>query len=208
MAFAQAIGSVDPAMKTIQAAKNDKDRGFSLLEVIISICILMIALLALVGSFATAVATTASSQEDLIAKQKAMEAIESIYTARNTQQLGFASIANINGAAGIFKLGYQPLLSAGADGIVGTNDDSSYPGCPSGVECINLPGKDGVLGTSDDQQISLANFQRQITITSVLLPDGTPNPNLKQVQIDVQYTRPGSSKPRTYTSIALISSYR
>jgi type II secretory pathway pseudopilin PulG len=188
--------------------RNSDEGGFSLIEVMISICILMIALLALVGSFAAAVGTTATSQEDLVAKQKAMEAIESIYTARNTQQLGFASIANINGAAGIFKLGYQPLMAAGADGLVGTNDDTNYPGCPSGVECINLPGPDGILGTSDDTQMSLANFKRQITITPVLLPDGTPNQNLKQVQIDVQYTRPGSSKPRTYTSIALISSYR
>jgi type II secretory pathway pseudopilin PulG len=188
--------------------RNSDEGGFSLIEVMISICILMIALLALVGAFAAAVGTTATSQEDLIAKQKAMEAIESIYTARNTQQLGFASIANINGAAGIFRLGYQPLYAAGADGLVGTADDTNYPGCPYGVECINLPGPDGILGTSDDTQMSLANFQRRITITPVLLPDGTPNQNLKQVQIDVQYTRPGSSKPRTYTSIALISSYR
>jgi hypothetical protein len=42
----------------------------------------------------------------------------------------------------------------------------------------------------------------------VLLPDGTPNPNLKQVEIDVQYTKPGMQSPRTYTTSAFISSYR
>lgn len=199
---------MEATMMRRRKIRGTEDGGFSLIEVIISICILMVALLALVGMFALAVASTASSQEDLVAKQKAMEAIESIYTARNTQQLGFASIANINAAGGIFKLGYQPLLAAGVDGLVGTNDDTNYPGCPGGVECINLPGADGILGTADDQQMSLANFQRQITITPVLLPDGTPNQNLKQVQVDVQYTKPGTSKPRTYTSIALISSYR
>lgn len=191
-----------------RAGKRASNRGFSLIEVMISIAILMVALLALVGTFAAAVGATASAQEDLIAKQKAMEAIESLYTARNTQQLGFAAIANVNAAGGIFLLGYQPLLSAGPDGLVGTSDDTFFPGCPGGVECINLPGPDGVLGTADDTQMSLANFTRQITITPVLLPDGTPNPNLKQVEVDVQYTKPGMVKPRTYTSIAFISSYR
>jgi type II secretory pathway pseudopilin PulG len=202
---------MDAAMTTSTTTRRNKrrsDGGFSLIEVIISICILMIALLALVGTFGMAVAATGSSQEDLIAKQKAMEAIESIYTARNTQQLGFAAIANTNAAGGIFQQGFQQMYAAGPDGLVGTADDSTYPGCPGGIECINLPGPDGVLGTSDDQQMSLANFQRQIKITNILLPDGTPNPNLKQVQVDVQYTKPGASKPRTYTTIALISSYR
>lgn len=198
---------------TITAQKTDKvharaARGFSLLEVVIAIAILMTGLLALLATFGVALASTENSQEDLVAKQKAMEAVESIYTARNTQQLGFAAIANVNAAGGIFNLGYQPLLAAGADGLVGTNDDANFPGCPGGVECINLPGPDGILGTADDNQLSLQNFQRQITITSVLQPDGTPNPNLKQVQVDVRYTKAGSSKTRTYTTIAYISSYR
>jgi prepilin-type N-terminal cleavage/methylation domain-containing protein len=184
------------------------ERGFSLIEVIISIAILLTGLLALAATFGLALASTNNSQEDLVAKQKAMEAIESIFTARNTQQLGFAAIANINAAGGIFKQGYQPLLAAGPDGLVGTADDTNYPACPGGVECITLPGPDGILGTSDDNQMSLSNFQRQITITSVLQPDGSPNPNLKQVQVDVQYTKPGLAKTRTYTTIAYISSYR
>ena len=190
------------------SGKRMDERGFSLIEVIISIAILMIGLLALVGTFGLALASTANSQEDLVAKQKAMEAVESLYTARNTQQLGFGAIANINAAGGIFKIGFQPLLAAGPDGLVGTNDDTNYPACPGGVECINLPGPDGILGTSDDTQMSLSNFERQITITPVLQPDGTANPNLKQVQVDVQYTKVGSSKKRTYTTIAYISSYR
>ena len=188
--------------------KSCDQQGFSLIEVMISIVIVMVGLLALAGTMGLALASTSNSQEDLIAKQKAMEAVESIYTARNTQQLGFAAIANVNAAGGIFNVGYQPLLAAGPDGLVGTNDDQNYPGCPGGVECINLPGSDGVLGTADDVQMSLQNFQRQITITNVLQPDGTPNPNLKQVQVDVQYTKAGAARTRTYTTIAYISSYR
>jgi prepilin-type N-terminal cleavage/methylation domain-containing protein len=199
---------MDAAMKQNRRIRNHGESGFTLIEVMISIAILTVGMLALVGTFAGAVAATASAQEDLIAKQKTTEAVESLYTARNSQQLGFATIANTNSAGGIFKLGYQPLLAAGPDGLVGTDDDTNYPGCPGGVECITLPGPDGILGTSDDVQMTLSNFQRQITITNVLLPDGTPNPNLKQVQVDVQYIKPGMRKPRTYTTITYISSYR
>ncbi len=87
------------------SGKKTDGRGFSLIEVMISIAILMVAMLALVGVFGVALASSANSQEDMVAKQKAMEAVESIYTARNTQQLGFAAIANINAVGGIFKLG-------------------------------------------------------------------------------------------------------
>jgi len=200
-----AIIGLNPSLR---GNREGGERGFSLIEVMISITILTVGMLALLAVFAGAVASTSSAQEDLIAKQKSMEAMESLYTARNTQQLGFRSIANTNAAGGIFKIGYQPLLAPGPDGLVGTGDDTSYPGCPGGVECIVLPGPDGILGTSDDVQMSLTNFQRQIIITNVLLPDGTPNPNLKQVEIDVQYTKPGMQGQRTYTTTAFISSYR
>src|ERR1700741_1230992 len=103
--------------------KKAGNSGFSLIEVVISISILMIALLALVRSFAAAVGATASAQEDLIAKQKAMQAVESTHRAPNAQQCGFAAINTLNAGGGIFLLGSQPLLSAGADGLVGTSDD-------------------------------------------------------------------------------------
>jgi hypothetical protein len=54
----------------------------------------------------------------------------------------------------------------------------------------------------------LGNFQRQIQIQNWLNPDGTINPNLKQVTVTIQYTRPGIAQARTYTVNALISSYR
>ena len=40
--------------------------------------------------------------------------------------------------------------------------------CAAGPECITLPGPDGTLGTPDDTSLSLANFQRQIQIGTVL----------------------------------------
>jgi type II secretory pathway pseudopilin PulG len=181
-----------------------------MIETMIAIAILGIAIVTLLAAFATAVAATQNAQENLIARQKALEAMESIYTARNTQQITFAQIGNIS-AGGIFTDGPTQLLSAGPDGLINTADDLNFApsgACPSGPECITLPGPDGILGTPDDTALSLANFTRQIQIGTVLQTDGTINPNLKQVTVTVSYITGGFSVPRSYTVNALISAFR
>ncbi len=190
-----------------QAAGPRQQRGFTLIEVMISIAITSIAMLAMIGTFGAAMAATQNAQYDLIAKQKALEALESIFTARNTQQIVFAQINNVSNG-GIFTDGFVTLRAAGLDGLIGTNDDANFGGCPSGIECVTLPGPDGILGTVDDKQVSLANFSRQILISPVLQAGGVPNPNLRQITINVQYFQAGQRSPRTYTATALMSSYR
>ena len=69
--------------------RNYQQRGFALLETLIAIVVLMIGLLAVLATFALAVSNTASVQNDAIARQKAAEALESIYTARQTNQITF-----------------------------------------------------------------------------------------------------------------------
>jgi hypothetical protein len=180
----------------------------------IAVVIMTIGILAVMASFATAISATASAQEDLIARHKALDAMESIYTARNSQQLSFASINNIaNG--GVFLAGAQQLLCAGPDGIVGTADDvactapDTGAACPGGVECLVLPGPDGILGTADDVTQSLGNFTRTITFNTVSQTVNgvvTTNQNLIAVTVAVSYTKAGWPA-RTYTVNALISSY-
>lgn len=186
------------------------DQGFTLVEVMIAIVVLMIGILTVVAAFATAVGANQNAQENLIARQKALEAMESIFTARNTQQISFAQIANIP-SGGIFTSGATPLWDAGNDGLVNTADDVPFSAqgvCPAGPECITLPGPDGILGTPDDAPMSLANFTRQIQINSVLEADGvTVNPNLKQIIVTVNYTSM-SAVPHSYSVDALISSFR
>ena len=185
--------------------------GFTLIEVLIAIAVMSIGMLAVVASIATAIATTQSAQEDLVARHKALEALESIYTARNSQQVAFSAINN-TASGGIFLSGAQPLLCAGPDGLVGTSDDVSCATsggvtCPNGgVECWVLPGPDAVLGTADDITMSLANFTRTITITQVLLSTGLVNDNMMAVSVSVSYTKAGLPK-RTYTVNGLISRY-
>lgn len=190
--------------------KSATQRGFTLLEVMIAIVVMTVGLLALVASFAAALAATKSSQWDLIARQKALEALESIYTARNSNQVGFAAINNLP-APGIFSIGPQALNSAGPDGILGTADDVPFPAngvCPAGPECVVLPGPDGILGTADDIPMSLSTFTRSIAIVPVLQANGLANPNLRQAIVTINYTVPGTALQKTYTVNALISSFR
>lgn len=186
-------------------------RGFTMIETMIAIAIMSIGILSLIAAFGTAVGATQNAQENLVARQKALEAMESIYTARNTQQITFSSIANIaNG--GIFTDGPTQLLAAGPDGLVNTADDLPFPAagpCSAGPECLVLPGPDGILGTADDTAVSLANFTRQIQIGTVLEADGvTIDPNLKQITVTVSYASGTSTVPRSYSVNALISAFR
>jgi prepilin-type N-terminal cleavage/methylation domain-containing protein len=195
-------------MKT--RARNTED-GFTLVEVMIAIVVMSIGMLAVIASFATAISATQSAEEDLIARQKVLEAMESIYTARNAQQIPFSSVANVS-SGGIFLDGAQPLKCAGPDGLVGTADDvacttQAGAGCPdNGAECMVVPGPDGILGTTDDVTMSLGNFTRTITVTPVLFTNGTVNSNMMAISIAVSYTKAGYPA-RTFTANGLISSY-
>jgi len=195
---------------TQRKSQSSRQSGFTIIETMIAIAIMSIGIVTVIAAFATAVGATSNAQENLIARQKTLEAMESIYTARNAQQLTFGQIANIS-SGGIFTSGATQLLAAGPDGLVNTADDLNFPAngvCPAGPECLVLPGPDGILGTADDKAMSLANFTRQIQISKVLESDGvTTNPNLKQITVTVGYTSGTSTVARTYTVNALISSF-
>ena len=74
-------------MNSRTSGAKSRQRGFGLLETLIGIVVLMIGLLAVLATFALAIGNTQSVQYDSIARQKAAEAVESIYTARQTSQI-------------------------------------------------------------------------------------------------------------------------
>lgn len=183
--------------------RKKKQAGFTLLEAVISMAVVTVGLIGVLASFAAAIGSTSMVQSDTIARQKATEALESIYTARQTAQLAFDKIQNVSaGGNGIFVGGMNPLTDPGPDGLDGTLDDVS-------AAPITVPGYTGSQtgSSASTQQISLSNFQRQITITNVNNPDGSLNANLRQVTITVQYPSP-QGQPRSYTVQALVSAYR
>ena len=104
-----------------QPKSGNRQSGFTIIETMIAIAIMSIGIVTLIAAFATAVSATNNAQENLIARQKTLEAMESIYTARNAQQVDFAQIANIS-SGGIFTTGSTQLLAPGPDGLVTARD--------------------------------------------------------------------------------------
>ena len=137
--------------------RRQMEGGFTLIEVMISMAVLTIGLVSVLGVFGLAMASTQTSQQDMIAKQLANEALESIVTARNTSQLQWDQVQNIGSGSGIFAPGLQPINLPGPDGIVGTADDAT-----ADAQTLTEPGPDGIYGTADDVQLSLGNYQRQV----------------------------------------------
>jgi hypothetical protein len=194
---------MDPTMTKSKQGKSNRQAGFTLLEAVISMVVVTVGLIGVLAAFAAAIGSTTTVQYDTIARQKATEALESIYTARQTAQLSFAAIQNTSaGGPGIFTGGMNILTDPGPDGLDGTLDD--VPAAP-----IIVPGYTGSQtgSTPSTSAISLSNFQRQILITNVTNPDGSVNANLRQVIVTIQYPGPQGT-PRSYNVQALISAYR
>jgi len=180
---------------------GQRQRGFTLMEVLISMVVLTIGLVSLMATIATAVWATQSSQEDMIAKQIAAEAMESIFTARDNSQLTWAQIAN-TGAGGIFVATPMNIYTAGTDGIIGTADDTTS-GQP---EILTEPGPDGIVGTTDDLKVPLNNYTRTIAINQAVSA-GVPQSNLNTITITINYYTAHMNVPKTYTLQDYISPY-
>ena len=186
-------------------SKRARQRGFSLIEVMISMFVLTVGLVSLLGVMALAMASTQTSQENAMAKQVADEAMEGIFTARETSNLSWNSIQN-TGGGGVFVAGFVPVLNPGPDGIIGTADDGTGPN--PGPQTLQLPGPDGIFGTADDVFVPLTNYTRQIAINPVFDATGSLIPTLRSVTITVQYTTSQSRAPKQYVLNTFISQYR
>ena len=171
------------------------ERGFSLAETMFAVGILAAGLLTAAGLLAAGMQKIASSPLDLVATQKAAEAIESVFSARDTRTLTWAQIRNVNGASGtdggIFLDGPRQLRAAGADGLLATADDGA-------VETTQFPGRDAQFGTADVVTTTLDGFTREIQIRDL-------QTNLRSITVIVAY-RDGAAT-RTYTLTAYISSF-
>ena len=180
-------------------------RGFSLIEVMVSMVILVIGLVSMLGVFGIAMAATQTSQENATAKQLANESIEGILTARETANVTWTQIQN-TGSGGIFLPGFQPVDCPGVDGIIGTADDAAC-----GPQILEQPGPNGVYaGTCPpDVCTPLTNFTRNILISPVFPPGGgLPIPTLRSITITIQYTTPQFRVPKQYVLTTFISEYR
>ena len=177
-------------------------RGFGLIEVLVAITILMAGLLGLLALFGTALSATAHAQEDLVAKQKAREMLEAVYSSRNDAGMAWAQIQNDNVVGGAFKTGWQPLMrvTPNTNQILGTST-AFGPGEGPALDYVLALDAAGNLNV----QVPLANYQRQVVIAPVLYPNGTVNPNLRSITVTVRVL---GTPNRDYTVAGYISSYR
>jgi type II secretory pathway pseudopilin PulG len=182
----------------------DRDEGFSLLEVVVALSILMIGLLGLAQVFYVGVSAAGTSSNAVVAREKAREAVESVHTARDARTTQWASIRNTNApvgcpagtaanGGGIFDPDSLPLEGAGVDGLVNTADDA-------GDEMT--PGPDNLMGTADD--VPLLGFTRQISICDV-----DNNANLRMIIVRIGYRASSvvGAPTRTYELTTYISSF-
>jgi hypothetical protein len=182
------IGSGNPELLVCEA-------GFSLLETLIALGVLATGLIGLAGVFTIGLASLAAAGPDIVAREKASEAIESVYTARDTRTVTWATIRNVKGATGsdggVFLDGETPLKTAGKDGLLNTADDGK-------VEARMLPGPDSKLGTEDDIAQELSGFTREIQIRDM-------ETNLRRIRVVIRYYA-GNAR-REYVLETLISSF-
>jgi type II secretory pathway pseudopilin PulG len=180
--------------------KNTRQGGFTLIEAMISIIVMAVGILGLAAVYAQGIMYANSAQYQYIAEKKAEEAVETIFTARDTGLAQWAQIQNNTVAGpppGLFLTGPQQLCDPGPDGLVGTADDNC--GLPDKI--ITGPGPDGILGTADDTIINLNSLMtREIQIINV-----TNEPNLRQINVIIRYNAAG--RQRTYTLVCYISAF-
>lgn len=181
-----------------QQKKFRRQRGFTLIEAMLSIVILSVGVLSAAVIYAQGLYYASMTSYDYVAQKKAEQAVEAIFAARDTGVLTWATIQNQSvDPQGVFMDGPQPMLQPGLDGLVGTLTDA---GAANEVIVIG-PNSSGQLGTSSDQSIDLNPWmKRTIVIQNVVGETG-----LRQITVTINY-KVGKIQ-RTYTLVSYISSY-
>ncbi len=165
------------------------DAGFSLIEVAIGMVVLMVGTIALAGGVALGARRLTGSQDQLLASERAAEAAESVFKARDNRTLTWAQIRNVVGAGsdgGIFVDGPLDVRRPGNDGLVNTADDG-------GLEVILRPGPDGMLGTGDDVSTPMYGMTREIEIRDI-------SATLRQLRVIVRYRTPTGTQQFVLTT--------
>jgi type II secretory pathway component PulJ len=195
---------MDPMMRDTgkHSRTSEKAAGFTLIETMVAVLVLMVGVLSLAAMLTTGMAYMEMSQYDFIAQQKAAETVESIFTARNMGQATWDTICNVGSsvcAAGVFLATPTQLCDPGTDGIVGTADDN----CTGLPDAILMPNASGNF--NPPARAPLSSFRRTITITNAVTSGGVTIPNLRQIQVTITYDA-GRFK-RTYTMTSNISNF-
>jgi type II secretory pathway pseudopilin PulG len=182
--------------------------GFSYIDVMIAIVIMMVGVLALVGALAANVVRSLESEKRIVAKQIALSTIESIISAKDIERPGVVdgwdSIRNVQGSVpageinGIFVTGFTPVRTEeGWDGVFGTVDDA----CLGSSPCT-------VSGRPTNTSAIVTGFQRQIVITDVADSERPSPPNpITRRRVDVTIKYFVNQATRNVTESTILTNY-
>ncbi|HTR48739.1 MAG TPA: prepilin-type N-terminal cleavage/methylation domain-containing protein [Verrucomicrobiae bacterium] len=194
----------------VRAARK-AESGFSLIETMIALIILVVGILGVAVMLGNGLAYMSTSQADYIAQQKAAAAVESIFTARDVGKATWGTICNVGSSVctgGIFATGQNPLCGPGADGVIDTADDFSGSSCAGGTlaapDAILVPNSSGNF--NPPTYLPLTTFKRSVVISSVTDSSGNTINNLRQITVTISYSA-ANFKNRTYTLNAYISNF-
>lgn len=187
-------------MKNLQ-----KQDGFSYIDVLIGMLILMVGILGLAGAMAANLVRANESEKQILAKQIALSTLESIFSAREIAREdavpSWESIGNVGSNPvdgvyrGIFLTDFCPIREQnGSDGVAGTADDA----CPEGNNCVvgsNPPNLSPVV----------PDFERRIEINDVPVPLGQPVLR-REIRVTIRYRV--NSGTRNETVSTMIGDYK
>jgi hypothetical protein len=167
------------------------EAGVTLIETMIAMLVLTVGAMGMAATFLQGMKLVSSSPAELLATQKAAEAIESVFSARDSHTITWAQINNKKNG-GIFLNEAIPVSTGGEDGIVNTGDEGEV------VESVVLPGPDQTLSTADDRTELLDTYSRKIAITEL-------SNVLRSITVTIEYK--AGAATQTYTLTAYISSF-
>lgn len=164
----------------VKRMKKTNQKGFSYIEVMCAIVILMIGILAQLSAISFSMLRQREAEQQGVAKQIASSTLESIFAARDLGNAdGINNFAALNtkdvSSAGIFVAGWNPIRTdAGKDGILGTADDT----CGNNASCT--------VGSYTNSSPFVEGFERKIVITDIA-ETGVTVAKKRRVEVTVRF---------------------
>ena len=175
------------------AKRKTNQSGFTYIDVIIALVVLMVGVLALLSGITASVLQTKGQEQQTVAKQVAASAMESIMSVKETDpaRLGWTAVGNVGSNVdsagvphGIFLTGPQPVyLDPGPDEVIGTADDTGPQ-----VPLVS-------------RQIAIADICDPERPSSICSPPGTAAIRMRSVTVTVNYTVAGRQRQEKLVTV-------
>lgn len=172
-------------MRKLQNKAERNELGFSYIDVIIAIVILMIGILGATGALVANLLRSYESEKQVVAKQLALSTIESIFSARDIAKKGsiegWDSVGNVGKLEkGVFLNDWRPIREdIGWDGVAGTADDA----CDVGTACK-------VKDDPENTSAIITGFERKIEISDIQDPDRPSPPHAiarRRIEVTIRF---------------------